>query len=612
MRSNAMWYNATNKKASWSACEAPSSPQCFRQNEGMTVYVCEWDFSTNETDVAFDLYFNDTFGIKTKFGNIKENRTELNEEVLIVGFKVDIWVEAHAGSSICTSNITSGILSDTVKYEAPQNITVSWLGKNLSLSWQSDFPSLAEVLLRKDGDQTESWEKRIMNTTNEASTEKLVIVNLQKKTAYQVQIRHRSNQAKTSLWSNWSPAVIVPAELEDRPKVSSTTTLLNDTRQVTLTWETHSAAVRGLTYTVNVTQSSLKCPCKRKSHSTRANSYTVYVSHSAVNITVIARNAAGHSPPAVLHVPVAYAADLKTCDKTLLDEKLKAKTCLEFYELQDADLIPERVWYLTGKKRKKERKKIKKDMKNYTRYLYFEHRCHDGKPQTVKMCLYYKRQGVPSREPQNFITVSYTHNSANLSWTEIPYADLNGVLTHYKLCTVKSLQFEPQECVNISASATKHCLKDLTPGTKYNVSLAGVTQAGEGPVATQVCTIILKRIKSKVFPPVPKPVIPDFSCRQPEGEEMWERKEEVHELTLHQPISEEATVLQGEWDDGIERKVEKDGSCLERSDDESSSLASADVTLRKPDLKDLEQVETELAMLIYRNGLVFDVKSESL
>ncbi|MED6284157.1 hypothetical protein CHARACLAT_016455, partial [Characodon lateralis] len=402
---------------------------------------------------------------------------------------------------------------------------------------------------------------------------------------------------------------------------------------------THSAAVRGLTYTVNVTQCSLKCPCKRKSHSTRANSYTVYVSHSAVNITVIARNEAGHSPPAVVHVPVASAADLKTCDKTLLDEKLKTKTCLEFYELQDADLIPERVWYITGKKRKKERKKIKKDMKNYTRYLYFEHRCHDGKPHTVKMCLYYKRQGVPSREPQNFIIVSYTHNSANLSWKEIPYADLNGVLTHYKLCTVKSLQSEPQECVNISASATKHCLKALTPGTKYNVSLAGVTQAGEGPVAIQgfttlpdkpfnvwisfglllgffpfsiVCTIILKRIKSKVFPPVPKPVIPDFSCRQPESEEMCERKEEVHELTLHQPISEKATVLKGELDDGIERKVEKDGSCLEQSDDESSSLVSADVTLRKADLKDLEQVETELAMLIYRNGLVFDVKSESL
>lgn len=98
---------------------------------------------------------------------------------------------------------------------------------------------------------------------------------------------------------------------------------------------------------------------------------------------------------------------------------------------------------------------------------------------------------------------------------------------------------------------------------------------------------------------------------------MWERKEEVHEVTLHKLVPEqkpvsEATVLKGEWDDEAGQQVEKDGCCSGESDDESSSLASGDDTLRKADLKNLEQVETELAMLIYRNGLVFDVKSELL
>lgn len=42
-------------------------------------------------------------------------------------------------------------------------------------------------------------------------TDRLIVVNLLKYTAYQVQIRHRSNQAHNPLWSDWSPLVIVPA-----------------------------------------------------------------------------------------------------------------------------------------------------------------------------------------------------------------------------------------------------------------------------------------------------------------------------------------------------------------------------------------------------------------
>ncbi|XP_038147544.1 interleukin-12 receptor subunit beta-1 [Cyprinodon tularosa] len=630
-----------------STCEPPSMPLCFRQNEGETVYICEWDFSPNGTNVTFDLYFNDTSDIiTTPFKNIKENRKEINEEILIVGDKVDIWVEAHAGDSVCTSPIRSGILRHTVKYETPQNISISWLRNNLSLSWQSKYPSLAEVSFRKYEPLSETWEKRILNTTREASTQKLIIVNLLKNASYQVRIRVQSIQAENPLWSNWSPDFLVPAELEHPPEVEKTTpTLLNGTRRVTVTWKPMhpAAAVGGVTYSVHVTQYSPRCPCKKKSHETRAHSHVVYVSYSAVNITVIARNAAGHSPPATIHIPAASSADLKSCNQTLLDEKFKKGTCLEFYELQDADLIPERAWCLTSTHRKKERKKIKTNMMDYTRYLYFEHRCHNGKPQTVQMCFYYKKEGVPSKEPQDFMIASDMQDSADQSWKEIPYEHLHGILTHYKLCTVK--MNEPQECVNISASATKHHLKDLTPGTKYNVSLAGVTQAGVGPVAMQsfttlpekpfnvwisfgllfgfflftiACTTILKRIKNKVFPPVPKPVIPEFSPCQPENQEIWERKEEVDNLSLHpidpetSPVSKQATVLEDEWDDGAEQKEEAEEGCSGGSDDERTSLTSADETVRTAELKDMEQVESELAMLIYRNGLVFDVKSESL
>lgn len=33
------------------------------------------------------------------------------------------------------------------------------------------------------------------------------------------------------------------------------------------------------------------------------------------------------------------------------------------------------------------------DLKDYIRYLYFEHRCQHGRPQTVKMCFFYQKEG---------------------------------------------------------------------------------------------------------------------------------------------------------------------------------------------------------------------------
>lgn len=36
-------------------------------------------------------------------------------------------------------------------------------------------------------------------------------------------------------------------------------------------------------------------------------------------------------------------------------------------------------------------------------------------------------------------------------------------------------------CYNVSASVTEHRFENLTPGSKYNISLAAATGAGEGP-----------------------------------------------------------------------------------------------------------------------------------
>lgn len=80
----------------------------------------------------------------------------------------------------------------------------------------------------------------------------------------------------------------------------------------------HAAAASGVTYILQDTQSSHGCPCQRERHNISSTYYNTYVSYSAVNISVIAKNAAGYSPPAIIQVPAEPATDLKSRSKCVL------------------------------------------------------------------------------------------------------------------------------------------------------------------------------------------------------------------------------------------------------------------------------------------------------
>lgn len=75
----------------------------------------------------------------------------------------------------------------------------------------------------------------------------------------------------------------------------------------------HEATVGGVTYWWNDTQSSLGCPCKKGARRRHQNDTdtVIYVSYSAVNISVIARNLVGYSPPALIQVPAESTSGLK-------------------------------------------------------------------------------------------------------------------------------------------------------------------------------------------------------------------------------------------------------------------------------------------------------------
>lgn len=112
-----------------------------------------------------------------------------------------------------------------------------------------------------------------------------------------------------------------------------------------------------------------------------------------------------------------------------LDVKLSKKTCKQWYELQDQDSRQENVITLATRKNKERMQVIKSmlylnihttslldrakrrckvsliwnmfhtlsvsvsGLQDHVRYLYYEHQCDNGKPQTVKRCLFYKTEG---------------------------------------------------------------------------------------------------------------------------------------------------------------------------------------------------------------------------
>uniref|UniRef100_A0A8D0CNG3 Fibronectin type-III domain-containing protein n=1 Tax=Sander lucioperca TaxID=283035 RepID=A0A8D0CNG3_SANLU len=303
------------------------------------------------------------------------------------------------------------------------------------------------------------------------------VENLLKDSAYKVQIRHRSTHARNPLWSGWSDVTVPAGEVIVFIEIICFHKSPNFAVFVSFAVQPmpHAAAASGVNYSLTDTQSSHGCHCQKNRYPiiTPQNTHTTYVSFSAVNISVIAKNAAGYSPRAIVQVPAELAADLKSRPNCCLSANVVTHLYYKYF------LCKENYKSVSVT-----------EIKDYVRYLYFEHRCDDGKPQTVKMCIFYEKEGDRKlrdhQKPQDLISFSETHTSVNLSWKAIPLVDQQGFLTHYAVCDFLKVfpHLISSECVNISASLMKYRLENLAPGMKYNISLVGVTRVGKGPEAT--------------------------------------------------------------------------------------------------------------------------------
>uniref|UniRef100_A0A8C6TKI9 Fibronectin type-III domain-containing protein n=1 Tax=Neogobius melanostomus TaxID=47308 RepID=A0A8C6TKI9_9GOBI len=617
-------------------CDGLSAPQCFRRTSEETMYICEW--SSPYKGWNHSIHFRPARPPKRpyKFPAKETEWIEIKEESLDRTIAVDIWVEAIRpnGTSHCVSENITVTLEDIIKYEKPWNVTVLWSQKNLTLEWRAPETRLAAVEIRHRENATQTW-NILQRKTTDPKKYSLTLVNLEKSSVQQLQMRQQytgNNKTNNALWSEWSAILTAPIKFV---KISKRI-FKNETRRVTLRWmPVPSSDGEAVSYQVE-THSLKGCRCRRHKHqsnnsNTSKTSYITFVSYSAVNIFVKAMNNASSSPPASFHVPPENPPDLKVCNKTALSQK-PLTVCSEWYELRDGRVKKDAV-ILASKKQN-----ITDELKEFLPYVYFEHQCKPLKKK--EMCLYYEKQGKPVSFPPDFVTSAESPTSATLSWGPIPTVEQQGFITHYSLCIATERQ---PDCRNISKSLKSYTIEKLTPGTKYNISLKGVTVAGEGPPAritinTQperpysvwlsfglligffilsiMCTFVFTRIKHKVLPPVPIPVIPEFLAYRAEVQDLLERKEEEYVVTRVQLHPERRPSDNSTKSRHLSETPDKGSLDLEEEEEigDQSSNTQCEESDRSP--KDSTEeptdlVQNEIALLIYRNGLVFDVNMDS-
>uniref|UniRef100_A0A8C7FQP6 Interleukin-6 receptor subunit beta n=1 Tax=Oncorhynchus kisutch TaxID=8019 RepID=A0A8C7FQP6_ONCKI len=635
--------------------KCPFSPLCYKKTESATIYTCEWETeSESMKNATYELFYSrsNSAASRTSLGSSRKSYICVQDNTVLNKVLVDIWVVTYMGNESCQSLNTTVTLSERVKYEAPQHMSMARSSSNLTLSWDNKKDAVIEVKFRRLEETSETWtcSKPVF-----VCTAMVTLENLQNVSVYQLQVRQMSKHVKHPLWSDWTPILDVPTEIPNPPEVNWTVEDFNNgTRLLKLTWGTPPYPV-SMQVNYNLSLHIWPCLLKRKNFTIVTTTvFSVYVTYSAVSGDIIAFNKVGKSSPTHILVPAKHISF--PCKSWPNDRLIPLKyahgfmkSCLEWYKSTDGETRPEKVnrSKLNGTVKKK-LKHVRKKMDDYVRYYYLVHKQTDGKPQSTETCLMYKKEGAPSKAPDHFTApiLNVTTNSAMLHWKPIPVPDQRGFLTHYEICYTRrsqnnESQFESGKCHKSFASKTEYLVQNLTPGSIYNIHLAGATAAGSGPTTTieittkplpqsvigwiiagiiailiTVCLFIIKRHKKKIFPPIPRPVLVESVNYRARNQSMHE-KEEVHELQLYDncsqdPNPEEATVLEVSETYECEDTDEK---CLGDSSTPVSDPLSPDykaqvLRLETPDSSKGE-IDCLVNMMMYRNGLVFDMKAYS-
>ncbi len=99
---------------------------------------------------------------------------------------------------------------------------------------------------------------------------------------------------------------------------------------------------------------------------------------------------------------------------------------------------------------------------------------------------------APDIAPVNFKATRRGSQASSvlLTWAAIPLQHRNGILTGYAVTAVASFGSDEPREVTVEPELVLFEWTDLTPDTQYNISIAALTVAGRGPIATAQVTLL--------------------------------------------------------------------------------------------------------------------------
>ncbi|KAJ8374741.1 hypothetical protein SKAU_G00053210 [Synaphobranchus kaupii] len=635
--------------------EAPSDLKCYKKStEFDEDFTCSWKPAASGENSHYTLRFC-FISVQISANRCKDIDAGRKTSILVVyenfatAKETYMWVDARMGNYTYSSANFTMILKDQVRYDAPHIKSMSRSSGNLTLYWENPPGEkktiINEIQFRKRGQQL--WQNKTLETQGGHKPEGCTL-SIEKDAVYEARVKRRAKNI--DIWSAWSKTNKVPIELHKQPAVNWTVGELSEGRRLLkLNWTAppEAESVGEVTYDI----SFVITPCQRKAKTaqTSTTKYKINVTASAVNVTIVAINNVGESPKQILTIPAQH---LRNCPKDQVEhlKRKKGAKCVEWYELA-GDTSTSPVYNKTDKDAIRVLSQMKEGMKDFVRYHYFVHNTRKS-PQTIALCPIYKTEGVPKHGPPNLTVVNVTDNSALVSWQPIPITHQQGFLKNYVIYITRG---NDTNVVNVSQFQTNYSIQNITPGTLYIVNVAGETAKGVGPnttreillnpqqvntglpgfggiivglfllvVLTIFCSFIIKRLKHKLLPEIPTPIITETPVNPLRNdEELYPAGEELHPVVLvhdlhdksnkSPPPLEESPLLEVRdtslcEDEGGETQVDSDafGLIFPLNPDYKRQALSLPAPLELTEHSH-EQADCE-ASTPYRNGLVFELK----
>ncbi|XP_066431010.1 interleukin-12 receptor subunit beta-1 [Eleutherodactylus coqui] len=414
-----------------------------------------------------------------------------NEEVHMRE-NISIAVTAEEKGQNYTSKQITLVLDKAVKLDPPDHkkVNITRDGSNITVSWtRSDFfpgslNTRKEVRYEEHSSYSDPLPCKISTSVARHPDHDDIPISkedcrfaLDNHRGHHVQIRQAYEEG---VWSEWSDAIFVPAEIGPLQIDVNTGRLTPaGTRNLSLLWKLSTEEEGSMNYRVDVT--FLHCYSATTSHLTKHNSFYANISGAGYNISVIASNQAQAASPWTTVIEEDWAA-IPFQNITLSGNNLtmewrgkkaeKASYCIvsEASEMKGA-ISSDLVETLNNNNAT-----ILTDnfvpMKCYKIYIHKM----DKNPITMGTTYYFK----PSLSigPRNLTVMNVTVSSVLLRWDPFDLQECQGILQNWIINRRDQTTNTSQETYEDS-SVTRHLVEGLPLGFNYSFEVKGVTIFGE-------------------------------------------------------------------------------------------------------------------------------------